>query len=107
MLSLIGSGVRHNLHLFERTSDNTGIAEPNPEHFVLFDWYRIENVDFRSSKPSLIEGVDSRWSILFGTTFCLQWGVVDRMPKVPAALTFAGMHLANELVVSVSDLPLV
>ena len=57
--------------------------------------------------PSRIEGVDSRWSILFGTTFCLQWGVVDFIPKVPAALTFAGMHLANELVVSVSDLPLV
>ena len=76
----------------------TQLLVPDPEHSVLFDWYRTGNAELRSSKPILIEGVGSRGPIIFGSTFSLQRGVVDRMLKVPDALTVAGMHLANDLV---------
>lgn len=80
------------------SSTTTRLLVPDPEHSVLFDWYRSGNNNLTSSKPSLIEGVGSSGPIRFGQTFSLQRGVVDRMLKVPDALSIAAMHLVNELV---------
>jgi len=80
------------------SSATTRLLVPDPEHSVLFDWYRSGNNNLTSSKPSLIEGVGSSGPIRFGQTFSLQRGVVDRMLKVPDALSIAAMHLVNELV---------
>lgn len=76
----------------------TQLLVPDPEHSVLFDWYLTGDAALRSPKPSLIEGVGSSGPIVFGSTFSLQRGVVDRMLKVPDALSIAAMHLANDLV---------
>jgi cysteine synthase A len=80
------------------SSRTTRVLVPDAEHSVLFDWYRSGNTNLTSSKPSLIEGVGSSGPIRFGQTFSLQRGVVDRMLKVPNALSIAAMHLVNELV---------
>ena len=76
----------------------TRLLVPDPEHSVLFDWYRSGNDNLTSSQPSLIEGVGSQGPIRFGQSFSLQRGVVDRMLKVPDALSLAAMQLVNELV---------
>lgn len=70
----------------------------DPEQSVLFDWYVSGDPNVRSDASSRIEGVGSSGPIRFGQTFSLQREVVDRLLKVPDALSLAGMHLFNELV---------
>ena len=70
----------------------------DPERSVLFDWYLSGDSDLRINTPTRIEGVGNSGPIQFGDTFSLQREVVDRMLKVPDALTMAGMHLLSRLV---------
>lgn len=70
----------------------------DPERSVLFDWYVSGDPTLHGEAPSRIEGVGSSGPIRFGETFSLQREVVDRLLKVPDALTMAAMHLLNDLV---------
>jgi cysteine synthase A len=75
-----------------------GLLVMDPERSVLLDWVVTGDASLHSDAPSRIEGVGSGGPIRFGETFSLQRGVVDRMLKVPDALTMAGMQLFNDLV---------
>jgi cysteine synthase A len=75
-----------------------GLLVMDPEHSVLFDWAVSSDASLHSAASSRIEGVGSGGPIRFGETFSLQREVVDRLLKVPDALTMAGMHLFNDLV---------
>jgi cysteine synthase A len=70
----------------------------DPERSVLLDWYASGDSTLHSTSSSRIEGVGSSGPIRFSQNFSLQREVVDRMLKVPDALSMAGMHLLNELV---------
>lgn len=77
---------------------NPRLLVVDPEYSVLFDWYLSGDSSLRIDKASRIEGVGSSGPIRFGETFSLQREVVDRMMKIPDALTMAGMHLLSSLV---------
>lgn len=79
-------------------ANNPRLLVVDPEYSILFDWYLTGDGNLRSAKAGRIEGVGSSGPIRFGETFSLQREVVDRMLKVPDALTMAGMHLLTSLV---------
>lgn len=81
-----------------RSRQDTQLLVMDPERSVLFDWYLSGDSNLRITTPSRIEGVGSSGPIRFGETFSLQREVVDRMLKVPDALTMAGMHLLSSIV---------
>lgn len=85
----------------ERLLQLKALGQPRPDWVVVgagFDWAVRGDASLQSAASSRIEGVGSSGPIRFGETFSLQREVVDRLMKVPDALTMAGMHLFNDLV---------